>query len=186
MPKRFSRYDFALKAVDGQAPASSPAGKYKDYKSGVKKVNYPRGPNSLPGTNIQVFLMPFGVDGSDMYGVQYSGRSAGKFSVTGLNNEILGLADNGGQTPRSNPGFVPARAVVRAASDSKAAKLSDITGVSYRRDPGAASYTYPFGSKAPSGAGSKVQVRAAAIREAVEGKAASNSVTFKPEQFRLV
>jgi hypothetical protein len=186
MPKRFSRYDFALKAVDGQAPASSPAGKYKEYKTGEKKVTYTRGPNSLPGTLVQVFLVPFGVDGSDLYAVQYSGRAQSKFGVTGLGNEILGLAETGGSAPRSNPGFVPARAVVRAASDTKTPKLSDITGVSYRRDPGAASYTYPFGTKSPTGPDSKVQTRAAAIREAVEAKAASNSVSFKPEQFKLV
>lgn len=187
MPKRFSRYDFALKAVDGAPPASSPAGKYQAYKKGETKPTYTRDPDSRPGEMVQATLIPFGTLENTEYAIQYSSRAQSKMSVVGITDSLLQITSNA--TPAAgtltNPGFVPARVTVLKRGETSTPEPSQITGVSYQKVAGSASYTYPFGRKGDSGATAVYQGVAQAIKNAVDAVTTPTSCSFKPEIFRL-
>lgn len=185
MTKRFSRYNFALKAVDGAPPAGSPAAKYKDYKAGVTKPNYVRDPSSLPGELIQVGLAAFGAGFSAKYAVQYSNRAKLRMTDTGVNNAVLEHIETVPSDAIINPGFSPAKAVVQTRGTGSTPEPSQITGVSYKKPAGAASYTYPFGKGAETGEKSVFLGVVSAIREAVETANVRNSVSFQPETWRF-
>jgi hypothetical protein len=187
MAKRFSRYRWANKKMNGAPPAGTPFDEYQKYRAGTKKVNYPRnGTVSNPQEMVQAFLVPFGVVDDKPYYVAYSKRAKDEGSELGVNASVLQIDE--ASVPLdyiTNPGFTPARAVVTKRGAGKDPETSRITGEEYTKRTGTANYTFPFGRKGNSGANAVVQGVANQIRKAVEAKAARNGVSFKPENFRL-
>lgn len=185
MSKRFSRYKFALGAVDGNAPAGTPLGKYKDYKSGTVKPTYTRNAASNPGNLVQAFVLPFSTTGNVKYAIQYSQRAQLNLADAGLSAATLRISESGGEGPISNPGFTPARATVQTRGSGTTNEISKITGVQYKKASGAESSTFPMGRGGDSGEFSVFMGVAQAVKAAVEAKQARNSVSFQPEKFRL-
>jgi hypothetical protein len=185
MPKRFSRYEFALKAVDGAPPGGSPAGKYRDYKTGVTKPQYTRENGSNPGSLTTVGLKPFGTVGATIYVAQYSERARGKMGTCGLSDSALGIDSTIPDNATVNPGFVPAKAVVQRRGSGGTPTPSKITGVSYKKGGGAASYTFPMGRKGESGEASSFVGMAGDIRQIIDTQQVPHSVSFKPEVWRM-
>jgi hypothetical protein len=135
---------------------------------------------------VQAYVIPFGTVEDDSYSIQYSKRARDEAGEVGISDTILRILV--GAAPAGaivNPGFTPARATIQKRGGGSTNQISKITGVSYKQPSGAASFTYPFGRTGASGENSRFGGVANAIRSAVEAKQARNSVSFKPENFRL-
>lgn len=185
MPKRFSRYQFALKANRGDAQAGSPLGRYKDYKSGANPVAYTRSASSLPGGFNPIYIIPFGEPEDLYYLTQISERAAGQLSLVGgqtaLNYIDIGAIGAADKTESNK--YTPAAVTVFDPSGAGANQTSQITGVRYKKVPGQ-SYTFPFGKNAgATGAAATFKNRANAIKLAAATNPA-NGVTFRPEILR--
>lgn len=188
MAKRFSRYAWALKALDGNAPAGTPIARYKDYKAGTVKPTYTRNSTSNPGALKQIFLAPFSVPPDNKYAAQMSQRAFDKMSdlvssaPTGLFHHLTQ-----GQTNdvTVNPGYSPAKATINVSGSGSTAEISKITGVSYQKETGAASYTIAFGGQLSAGDNRYFMNVVNNIIGAVKAKNSEYTVSFTPERFRL-
>ena len=187
MPKRFSRYQFALKANKGEATANSPLQKYKDYKSGANTVSYTRDPNSNPGGFTPIYLIPFGESEDIYYLNQISDRSVAKLALVGGANELNYIlpAAIAAQTTTESSKYTPAAITVFDPSGLTTSPPSQITGVRYKKI-GGASYTFPFGKDAAAtGANATFKGRAKELKEAATtGSNSTNTATFRPEILR--
>ena len=184
MPKRFSRYNFALKAAGGAGAAGSPLSKYKSYKTGETTVNYPTNPASNPGEFKQIFLSPFAAPPDSVYFAQIGTRAQNKMPDLGTTvTNCHHLTD--GTNAVLNPGYSPAKAVVQTGGTGTDTETSKITGLTYKKATGAASYTVPFGAQKSAGDNRFFLNVITAIRTAVEAKSSAFSVSFQPERFYL-
>lgn len=187
MPKRFSRYKFALKAVDGAPPAGTALARFKSYRDGSSTPTYTRAASSNPGELKSVYVIPFG-EGADVYYlVTVSDRALGQQALVGGQAELkylfpAGLPDAASSTESNK--FSPATVTVFDPTGAPTTETSQITGVQYKKRTGA-SYSLPFGkAAAATGAAAAFKTRANAIKAAAETAAPENSVTFKPEILR--
>lgn len=186
MPKRFSRYQFALKANRGEAQAGSPLARYKDYKSGANTVTYTRAASSLPGGFEPIYIIPFGESEDLYYLTQISGRAQDQVALVGGQAALnyLALAAAGAVDKTESNKYTPAAVTVFDPSGAPANQTSQVTGVRYKKTPGQ-SYTFPFGKDAgATGAAATFKTRATAIKTAAETANPANSVTFRPEILR--
>lgn len=186
MPKRFSRYKFALKASGGSAAENSPLAKYKDYVEGRTIPNYERDAGSNPGKEIPVYVIPFGEIDDIYYLIGISTRANNQIGIAGgataLNTETISSLPAGADTAVSNK-FTSAAATVFVGTGLGDPDPSQITGVRYRKRLGQ-SYTFPFGKEASAtGANATFKGRATVIQEAVLGTP-GRTVSFRPEVLR--
>lgn len=184
MPKRFSRYNFALKAAGGSGAAGSALEKYKNYKTGATKPTYTRNAASNPGNLVEIYLAPFSAAPDTRYATQMSERAKSKMTDLGTTDTLmhhLATADN----VIVNPGYSPAKAIVQISGTGETPAISKLTGETYKQETGAASYTVPFGATLAAG-DSRIYLNVIrAIKTAVEAKNSEYSVNFQPERFYL-
>lgn len=190
MGKRFSRYQFALKANRGEAQAGSPLDDYKTYKNGSRTVQYNRTAAMNPGGKTSYSGIPFGESTNLYYNFQIGSRTTGVIALVGGETTLKiqvtsALAPTDRVTETSK--FSPAIAVVFKPTGATSTPSSRITGVSYRKRAGQ-SYSFPFcrGVTADNAAPASFKSRAIAIQQqAVTGEGnANNTVSFKPEILR--
>lgn len=186
MPKRFSRYKFALKAAGGSAAEGSALAKFKDYAEGRVVPEYERDPNSNPGKEIPIYVIPFGEVGDVYYLIGISNRSNNQIAIAGgataLKTETVESLPDEADTAQSNK-FTSAAAVVFVGTGTGTATPSQITGVRYKPRLGN-SYTFPFGKGAgATGAAATFKGRATVIQETVLATP-GRSVSFRPEILR--
>ncbi|MEG4322556.1 MULTISPECIES: hypothetical protein [unclassified Microcoleus] len=196
--RRFSRLQFALKMLNGQAPpAGSPLANYLQFKNGNPEFApkpaagevEPRGGVIVRGIN--PFGKPIGgTDNPNSQKVKISGRAFPQVATVGLDatgtsgDNNLNLLD----TFANSGGFVPAKITVftGAIANVNANKLSSITRVNYRKQNGN-SYTFPFGSTgtAPNNhEQTKANVLAGVIATRDAGDTANiYRASFTPERF---
>ena len=195
--RRFSRLQFALKMLEGQAPpAGSPLASYLLFKSGNPEYApkpaagevEPRGGYTSRGVN------PFGkpiATGTNSQRVKISGRALPQATAVGLDATGTGGDNNLNllDTFNNSGGFVPAKITVftGATSGVDPAKRSAITRRNYRKQNGN-SYTFPFGSTgtAPN---DHEQTKAAALAGVIAARDAGDTAniyraSFTPEKFR--
>ena len=186
MPKRFSRYQFALKANKGVAAEGSPLKEYLEYKTGVKKVTYTRDTASNTDGFTPIYLVPFGEGEDIFYLSQISNRALAQVALAGGQSElkyVLVSAITNQITSESNK-YTPAAATVFKAQGDGTSPPSKITGVEYRKR-GGSSFTFPFGKAAAAeGAAATFKVRAKAIKAAAIPTNSNNTVSFRPEILR--
>lgn len=187
MGKRFSRYKFALKAVDAQPPAGSPLADYQSYRNGTRTVTYNRDENSNPDSILAIYLIPFSEPEDLYYLTGISERANGQVALVGGVENLkfklpTDIADTDSTT--ESRGFQPAKAVVFNGTGGAEPEPSRITGVSYKKRIGA-SYTFPYGIAASATATeANYIVRTREIRDAVNPNGTNRSVSFKPEIVR--
>lgn len=190
MGRRFGRLIYALEtlrpptATPGplpDPPAGSILDKFKEYYSRERIIDYPDDAwpdwQGLTPTNIKAFGFPAAEEAIQ---IRLSNRAL--LNVLDVLPSLAVLEYRTSAPARPLPGFVPAKAVIRKrVSDTIATKTSLITGVPYKaRD--SESFTLPFGLSDEAG-DSEFNAQAR-ILTAVETKAASSSVNFKPERLR--
>jgi hypothetical protein len=189
MGKRFSRLNYALKAIQNPAgtssnepPVDSIAGNFRDFRDGRSVINYPRDPSSLPGGLNVVWVSPF-----------HTPFDAGSGATIGISDRVEALTLTTIAATRTAAGvitaaptdiidvkkFTPAKAIVRlGATGAGVNTVSQITGVSYSKkdDP---SYTIPMGQKTGSTFESEVRADVLAAVNAIGDDA---SVSFDSEE----
>lgn len=188
MAKRFARYKFALKAVDGVAPETSPLGKYQKYRKGETQVNYPSNEASNPKELVQIILAPFSVPPDTKYAAQMSKRAFDKMAdlVSGSPATLFHhLTQGTDSTTQVNPGYSPAKAIIQISGSGTTNEISQITGVTYKKETGAASYTVAFGGQLSAGDNRYFLNVVNNIKGAVKAKNSEYTVSFSPEVFRL-
>jgi hypothetical protein len=184
MAKRFSRLKYALKVNDGGATDGSALKKFKDYATGVVKPTYVTSASSLPGELKEIGIIAFS-DSDNVYRASISKRSQDQIAeLTNLSATTTLYHQTIDGTTLSNPGFTPARAIVNTSGTGTSTETSKITGLQYKKETGAASYTLPFGNKPTAATTDTFLSRAAAIRAVIEAITEA-SVSFQPERFRL-
>lgn len=183
MPKRFSRYNFALKAAGGSGAAGSALEKFKNYKTGATKPTYPREAGSNPGELKEIALRAFGAAADNLYIVQMSGRA--QTAMPNIINAVnLFQHEAIVEGADYNKSFSPAAANIKTGGTAGAAIPSKLTGESYKPRTGAAGYTVPIGS-ANTGVYRLFSNVAEAIRSSVEAKNSKFSVSFRPESWKF-
>ncbi len=187
MVKRFSRLKFAKKAAGGTAAADSPLSKYMDYASGKTVPTYTRAASSYPGGYEILTVAPFGGDVDQRNQVSISARAFDNLSnlvniaAPGLFNH---LTPAGTETVEENNLFIPAKAIIRVSTTGTTPETSKITGVKYRKESGAASYTVPFGAGTTAAGADRLYLNVArAINVAVRAKNEEYTVSFMPERW---
>lgn len=186
MPKRFSRYKFALKAAGGEAAAGSPLKKYQDFVEGRATPEYTREVGSLPGKEIPIYVIPFGEATDIFYLIGLSTRANAQIGLVGgasaLKTETVTSLPDGSDTAVSNK-FTSAAATVFVGTGTGTAILSQVTGVRYKPRNGQ-SYTLPFGKGAgATGPAATFKGRATVIQETVVATP-GRTVSFRPEILR--
>lgn len=184
MAKRFSRYNFALKAAGGSGASGSALDKYSQYKTGANKVTYTRNAGSNPGSLVEIYLSPFSAAPDTRYAAQMSQRAKTEMAnlgTTDTNCHHLSAAADA----IINPGYVPAKAIVHVSGTGETTETSQITGEQYKKETGAASYTVPFGGTLTNGDSRIFLNVIQEIKAAVEAKNTEYSVNFVPERFYL-
>lgn len=188
MARRFSRYAWALKAIDGQAPAGTAIARYKDYKAGTIKPTYTRNAASNPGELKQIYLAPFSVPPDNKYSAQMSKRAFDKMGdlVNSAPTSLFHhLTKGANDTIVLNPGFSPAKATINVSGTGSTTEISKITGESYKKETGSASYTVAFGAQLTAGDDRFLMNVLSNIMTSVKAKNSEYTVSFTPEQFRL-
>ena len=188
MAKRFGRYKFALAVTDGQAPVGTPLEKYKKYKAGEIKPTYTSNPASNPGTLKQIYLSPFATAPGAKYSAQMSERAFNKMAdlVSLVPKTLFHHLDQGATNDITvNPGYSPAKATVNISGTGSTNEISKITGVTYKKETGSASYTVAFGGQLSAGDERFFINVVQNIIGAVKNKNSEYTVSFTPEQFRL-
>jgi hypothetical protein len=184
MPKRFSRYNFALKAAGGSGAAGSALEKYKNYKTGATRPTYTRNAASNPGNLVEIYLSPFSAAPDTRYATQMSQRAQQKMTDLGTTPALCHHLTANDDTIL-NPGYSPAKAIVNISGTGEANEISKITGESYKKETGSASYTVPFGGTLANGDNRIFLNVIRALKSAVEAKNSEYSVNFQPERFYL-
>ena len=187
--KRFSRYNFALKANDGNVTTGTALDKYKKYATGETKPTYTRADDSKPGSLVEVWVIPFlGVEDTNMYRTTMSQRSNAQMATilganTLLNHKTPGVTD----AKINTSSFKAARFIIGTSGTGESNETSKITGVVYKKETNAKSYSYPFGRDAAiiSTTNSLTGVFAA-CKAAAKAKdtANENIYSLKPEIFK--
>lgn len=188
MAKRFARYKFALAVTDGQAPAGTPLEKFKKYKAGEIKPTYTRAGTSNPGSLKQVILVPFSVPPETKYSAQMSQRAFDKMGdlVSSAPATLFHHLTQGATSDVTvNPGYEPAKATINISGTGSTNEISKITGVTYKKETGSASYTIAFGGQSSAGDNRYFVNVMNNIIGAVRAKNSEYTVSFTPEQFRL-
>jgi hypothetical protein len=145
--KRFSRYDFALKATEGNTTAGTALDRYKKYKSGEEVPSYIRSEDSKPGGLKEVWVIPFlGVEDTDLYRATMSNRSSDEMGTiagasTLFNHKTPGVGDSTISTPK----FQAAKIIIRVSGTGETNETSKVTGIVYKKETDSKSYSYPFG-----------------------------------------
>lgn len=187
--KRFSRYNFALKANDGNVSAGTALDKYKKYATGETKPTYTRAEDSNPGGLIEVWVIPFlGVEDTNIYRTTMSKRSeAARASVLGAATLLKHVTPGAGDSKIISNKFSAARLIIGTSGTGVANETSKITGVVYKKEANAKNYSYPFGrgtgaiSTANSFTGVFEACKTAAKALDTNNE---NSYSVKPEIFR--
>lgn len=187
MGKRFSRYKFALKTVNGAPPSGSPLADYQGYRNGTRTVTYTRDENSNPDSILAIYLIPFSEPEDLYYLTGISERANGQVDLVG------GVTNLKFKTPAQmvaedstteSRGFQPAKAIVFNGTGGSEPEPSRITGVSYKKRVGA-SYTFPYGiAEGATVLEANYINRTREIRNAVNPNGTNRSVSFKPEIIR--
>ncbi|MBC5794227.1 hypothetical protein H5968_03465 [Sphaerospermopsis sp. LEGE 00249] len=146
-------------------------------------LDYPRSIPSLPGSLNLVKIKPFGYPAADITSVivEISNRSAEKFSIVGLTEDALGIAQlaPSGDTAIKLAGFKPAKAVARNVTGTTAqTRTSKLTGLPYK-SKASSSYTFPLGRTTSNPSFSEQKGAIIALIE----QTPSRSVSFIPEKF---
>jgi hypothetical protein len=192
--KRFSRLDHALKllrrpvdindptATAPAAPAGSALAEYEKFVGRKKFINLTRTTDSLPGSLIEVTIMPFGFADAPASRTQvsYSRRSSLLVATYGGVATFNHEATNDGIR---RAGFVPAKATIfDPAGTTTTPKTSQITAIPYKKRTGK-SYTIPFGRGAGADEATEFACRAT-VATAIQGARPNASVSFKSEELR--
>lgn len=185
MPKRFSRYNFALKAAGGSGAAGSALEKYKNYKTGATQPQYNTESWGKPGQMQQIYLSPFSAAPDTRYSAMVGTRAR-----TAITGNTLGVSETdlhflaAAEGAIVNPGYVPAKAVVTISGTGSTPEQSKITFVTYKKKTGTGSYTLPFGGTLANGNDRIFLNVMQAIKTKVEA-VATRGVSFQPERFML-
>lgn len=174
--RRFKILETAIKKY--KAPVTTPGNafyKYDQFQKGLATYDVDgteRGDDELQS------IIPFGLgDGTEKLVIQVSGRVTDtSIAANALTKAELGLAAPVAADDY-NENFMPAKIIVKAQG-AKADKVSQITGVTYKKVAGN-SFTFPFGRKAATDRLFDRQLALYNLIEAAEGKF---SVTFAPER----
>lgn len=120
---------------------------YKRYRAGTKTVSYTRQATSNPGSLDLVYIEPFSIAVAAGEGYQVTiSKRAKDYAGNLLNSEAplnwLAITDAAKKIDRP---LQPARATITTGSTGTTNATSKITGISYKKQTGQASYTLPFG-----------------------------------------
>lgn len=193
--KRFSRYEFALKALRPKgtdadanpivpdAPTNTALREYQLFASGKKTINITRSAGSLQGSIGEAVIQPFGLPSTaaNKINVAISARAvaaAGSLSVS-LTDDLNHLV---GGTGRDLPGLQPAKLILKNTSTTPSTPISQITGLEYKTKKGP-NYTFPFGAGGTTDEAFELDAREKIFR-AVTLALPRAGVTFKSEGFR--
>lgn len=172
MAKRFSRYKFALKA-NGSATGGA-LKKYNDFITGNSEYN--RAVSSGSGAFADREIIPFALDmGSNFLLVNITERALTRLAAIGLSESLLSLKEKSANA--IDVKLIPAK-INGAKASTPTNKISQITGVAYKKAT-ADAFSAPFGAKtATQKYGDQVKI----LKTAVEESNSKHSVSFTPER----
>lgn len=187
--KRFSRYNFALKANDGSVATGSALDKYKKYATGETKLTYTRAEDSNPGSLVEVYVIPFlGAEDTNLYRTTMSARSDGQMAaILGANTLLNHKTPGAGDSKIKSSKFKAARFIIGTSGTGTSNETSKITGVTYKKETNAKSYSYPFGRDAAAiSTANSITGVFEACKTAAKAKDTANENTYslQPEIFR--
>jgi hypothetical protein len=189
---RFHRLRQALKLAGGTVDPSSALHGYQQFTNGKTHITVTNPVSSANRKRNTIALLPFGftnpttpvaADHYESYVTVYS--NAGRNTLTIAMSQLGWTAIAVGN--QQNPDYYPSKLIVFVPSGPRAAAAnpSGVTGLAYKRTPGA-SYSLPFGRGGTASSDEEETRRYAlsTLAKAGDGEThKATSVTFQPEYF---